>query len=964
MFYSVNLLSTGHNWFVGGILCFVLSTCSQLIITGSTTNLPKQHQMIASRTPEKQQYGGADPTETKSRGAYVIEQPATPNTHHNTPKIASRGSGGAPSEPQQASAGRALPPPPISSALLLQETNPKQVKLLENILQKHSLEQSPPASLQHQHSPQRRPQPISPSQQGAAVVVSGGDAKIEGHVDIKLQLLDTQLRHILKSSREDSLMSSSGSAKADQKGAPREAVKLQPKSSLSSMQQPQQSQDDRCVDKTRTMDLGIGEKGDGAVPNVTDGGEKYTVKQWERGSVGDMGKRVSIELKNGTGAGGDDDEDVLVVAIEPVDRKPQDGESSEEGSHAGVAVVRKPSIINLVSVYRGADDRSQTNHADDALTNVYMDDMATRAAPFTVVSQMNMSLGDSDDGAASDPEDRSCRTLNRAHSLTSISFSPFSEKRRGSHLMRQILDVSEKLGMKEFWKRRDIYNELNRSSSPDCSQCKDDKVSGALKLSDKDATGASAATASEHRPVLSVLSGMPKPKFSTKSPSSPAKLSSLSKQSQSPDTSRSLKPTGAAVAMTTVVPIETTVLSDSHAAGDSVVKDFTNGLKAPSSRERMKPVDVIDGSTVNKHIGEAADIKNIPGTEPVVSAAICGKSDLKSPVHQKKLIGSNVEERNNEIKPGADDADTSQKNVVFSLEERGMADGASPRLVDSEAADRPVSPPPDWNHSLKDPELIKDVDLTNDPDLTPTAPEMPLLIIAESVSRKTTPPYGTSVKHLATTKPTTKSSSSLLDIYETRNVDVKCNFGPNNETAKKNNFGALNNGTTENSEMNSEPPVKHVAPSADDKQEMDRCDDYGVAKLECDPQSKKELSRVLHDIFGSDSTPAKKTSSSFQKHIHVYNDSLSQPATPSGKFMSPNHDGHALCTQRQHAHSLGHGLVSFTEDLSQTRSADQPVSDDHMGGQGSRTPNTDTGRQPRPPPGHAPRSAMTSTAVR
>ena len=915
--------------------------------------------MIASRTPEKQQYGGADPTETKSRGAHVIELPAatTVNTHH-TAKIASRGSGGLPSEQHQGLVGRALPPPPTNSPLLLQDHNPKQVKLLENILQKHSLELSPPTSLQHQHSPQRRLLTASPSQQVAAVPASSGDGKIDGHLDVKLQLLDSQLRHILKSSREDSLVSSSGSAKADHKGAPpRDAAKLQKKSSLSSVHQPPQPLlDDRYSDRTRVIESGIGEKGDGV---LADKGEKYSEKQRERGSVGDTGKRVSIELKTGTGAGGDEDDEVLVVAIEGNGHHPDPADDSDDGdgSNMGVPVTRKPSIINLLSAYRGADDRSQTNHADDVLTNVYMDDMATRAAPYTVVSQMNMSLGDSDDGAASDPEDHSCRTLNRAHSLTSLSFSPFSEKRRGSHLMRQILDVSEKLGMREFWKRRDIYNELNRSSSTDCSQGRDDVKSATPKLP---VTAGASEAVSEHKPVLSILREMPKPKFSTKSPSSPAKLSSLSKQSQSPDTSRSLKPSGVPVTMTTVVPMNTTALSDSHAAGDSVIKDSVHVYKAPFSAELVKPGDVSDNLAVDKqHIGGTVDVNNILCAEPVASAAICVSVTLKPFVQQEaEPSNSDTEVRHNKTRPCEDvdhrlheAVDTSQK-VVFSLEERGMADGASPRLVDSETADRPPSAAAEWNHSLKD------------PDLAPTTPEIPPIITAESVSPpKKTPPFVMSEKNLvAMVKTTTKSSTSLLDIFETRNVDPKCNIGSSNGTVKKNNFGVLN-GTTENSEMSSEPSAKHVAPSADDKHESEGCD-FGVAKLtdlECDNQSKKELSRVLHDIFGSDSMPAKThQSSSFQKNIHAFNNSLSQPVSPGGKFASLDHD--SFHAQRQH--SLGRGLVSFTDDLSQTRSVDLPVSDEHLGGQGSRTPNTDTGRQPRPPPGHAPRSAMASTAVR
>ena len=892
--------------------------------------------MIATRTPEKQQNGGVDATETKSRGGYVIEPPAaTGNTHHAT-KAASRVSGGATSEQHQTSTGRVLPPVPTNSAIYLQENNPKQTKLLENILQKHSLEQSPPTSLQH-HSPQRRPQTASPSQQMmAALQASGGDAKPDSHLDIKLQLLDSQLRHILKSSRDDSVVSSSGSAKGDQKGmTPRDATKPQQKSSASSVNQPQ---DDRYTD--RLIDSGIGEKGDGA---IVDGAEKY-VDKWERGSVGDAGKRVSVELKNGTGAGGDEDDDVLVVAMETTSNRPEaaHADSSDEGEehHVRVDVTRKPSVINLLSAYRSVtDDRSQTNHVDDAPSNVYLDDMATRAAPYTVVSQMNMTLGDSD-GGGSDPEDHSCRTLNRAHSLNSLSFSPFSEARHGSHLMRQILDVSEKLGMREFWKRRDIYGELNRSSSTDCSQARDDahKGTGAAK-----STGASTPV-SEHRPVLSILSEMPKPKFSTKSPSSPAKLSSLSKQS--PDTSHSFKPS---VAVTTMaVPIKTNTLSDDRMAGDSVVNDTVDGCKVSPNGECVKPAPVSDGTIVDcERVTEAVDVKCVPSTD---GAALCEDVvKLKPPAMQVKSSTSDTEDQFNEaphlsvehlLHDTLNNVDSRQRTVVlFTLEERGMADGASPRLVDSESADHPASAVADWKHSLKE------------PSVTTTASEIPPLIKTESVSRKTTPPVDLALenKFLPSTKITTKSSPSLLDIFETRKVDTKCAVVSSNGSAKTNNFGVVN-GTTEDPETCSKPPEKPVATDDDDAHD-DNCE-FGGAKLsdlECDTKSKNELSRVLHDIFGGDSAPAKST---FDKHIRAFND----PA--SGKFVSCDLDWRTFPARRHHSHSL------VTDDLSQTRSAELPVSEERIDSRGSRTPILDAGHLPRPPPGHAPRSARASTAVR
>jgi hypothetical protein len=162
---------------------------------------------------------------------------------------------------------------------------------------------------------------------------------------------------------------------------------------------------------------------------------------------------------------------------------------------------------------------------DVPTTNVYIDDHATRAAPYTLASQF-ISLASSDEesdgGEAYEEGTSNVRTesgLPRPHSTSSLCMSPYADKQRRSSqhmLLKQLHDNSEK-----------IHEKLNsrgfgRSRAVDSSQ-------EALNREEAAEESSGSSKSKEHKPICSILEEIPKPKFSTKSPSSPAKISSLPK---------------------------------------------------------------------------------------------------------------------------------------------------------------------------------------------------------------------------------------------------------------------------------------------------------------------------------------------------------------------------------------------------------------------------------------------------
>ena len=109
---------------------------------------------------------------------------------------------------------------------------------------------------------------------------------------------------------------------------------------------------------------------------------------------------------------------------------------------------------------------------EDVSTNMYIDDHATRAAPYTLASQFNLSMVSSDGDESDDEHSGGLGGgLPRPLSLTSLNPSPYSEKRRGS-LLKQMADASEKitekLANRDFGARkRELMADFNREQVSD-----------------------------------------------------------------------------------------------------------------------------------------------------------------------------------------------------------------------------------------------------------------------------------------------------------------------------------------------------------------------------------------------------------------------------------------------------------------------------------------------------------------
>ena len=460
------------------------------------------------------------------------------------------------------------------------------------------------------------PVPVSPP---------GEPQRVETQLDRKLQLLDSQLRHILKSTRDDSVASSSGGSGRPDRVDGRADVR--PESKLAA----------------------------------------------------DGPRRAGTPVVNGV---------VGVPGGVPAD-------SGEEGDDEGAAAEWKPSVTHLLSLC-GADE-----------SNVYQDDVATRAAPFTIVSQLNASLGDSDSGSECDG-DAPSRSVTRAQSLTSLTASPFSDWRRGSGtpLMKQLLDVSEKLGGsagREFWRRRDDRRTAAASDS---------------------------SGGHEHKPVMSILDEIPKPKFSTKSPSSPAKLASAVRATALPLAPPFLAAAGGDTPGAATTPVKSAEVMTPGQSADSRTPKVASLVDALSSDTESAPerfAPVVDGG------GEGEEGREENGVEAGRDAAPAGEGGKAAAEKETELVEKRPASEEKHVAEGencdrrcAEDVAVLERQAVdrrtenggrctpditadggrwevdrghvsclrdafdslAATEARGIADGASPRHADCDAGEQ------------------------------------------------------------------------------------------------------------------------------------------------------------------------------------------------------------------------------------------------------------------------------------
>lgn len=183
--------------------------------------------------------------------------------------------------------------------------------------------------------------------------------------------------------------------------------------------------------------------------------------------------------------------------------------------------------------FGNVEEISHTNvHGEDPpTTNVYLDDHATRAAPYTLASQF-ISLGFSDEeGGEDETESIRADELKGATAGRIINSSYIERGVRSLHLHKQMPENGEK----QFEKRTLQESGWCCSLSPEMHAASNNNHDS-LRYADSEMTdvsvvpkitlGETASKKTEHKPRKVVHEDTPRKVFSTRSPSSPARLSS------------------------------------------------------------------------------------------------------------------------------------------------------------------------------------------------------------------------------------------------------------------------------------------------------------------------------------------------------------------------------------------------------------------------------------------------------
>ena len=322
-------------------------------------------------------------------------------------------------------------------------------------------------------------------------------------VDPQLHLLDFQLRHILKSS--PSARDEGSSAACDVPGAKtKNAVEGSPSRSFahsrSVLSQPAASRDHnlpsvdhQCARKPPLSGSVRCEPADCQVSSGRNdgiehcGGVAHTESSRGRSSRSvERGRRPSYSRKDVNEDG----------AAQPPDDKGD---------------VKKLSVDAAASVgitFGGVEELSHANlHVEDLpTTNIYLDDHATKAAPYTIASQF-YSLGseaDDDDGSEGVPDKKmdDDGTCNISPSACYTADKP----RRPATLTRQTLSAEEKAIEQSGLQHDSIWRQ--------CSSA-DTQLTGSVVVT---------RALSANGPLTP--DAIPRPKFSVRSPSSPARLAS------------------------------------------------------------------------------------------------------------------------------------------------------------------------------------------------------------------------------------------------------------------------------------------------------------------------------------------------------------------------------------------------------------------------------------------------------
>lgn len=295
-------------------------------------------------------------------------------------------------------------------------------------------------------------------------------------IDPQLHLLDFQLRHILKPSSRDEFpdMGLRGIDVKSRCGAPSEGVG----SPLGA----------GCSVAAKNGALAIGSMGKDL--------PKYSHSTvWGHGRITQDGSKITTRLENANSPDGDD---LLVVEMVTPFSGSGKAHSEETGGVNAELVIGSsdppPTLPNSIAFGTSED----LHQEDPQTTNIYIDDHATRAAPYTVASQF-VSLGFSDD--ESNTEEKETAST-RPDGTTSIKRCPIVA---GSHAIDK-LTVGSQCLHKTDWE-------------PNESKLVKTDVNSPRKL-------LAMGVASHVERKKSLTSNFPRPKFSVRSPSSPARLSS------------------------------------------------------------------------------------------------------------------------------------------------------------------------------------------------------------------------------------------------------------------------------------------------------------------------------------------------------------------------------------------------------------------------------------------------------
>ena len=546
--------------------------------------------------------------------------------------------------------------------------NLKELKAAENIIQKQRLEKSQhsePESLKYREEAAGKEglQGIDTEQGKESGKLYEDDVMlldqgVPATLDPTLQLLDCQLRHILKPSREDLLLSPQGDGSRKTKdGQDSGSVEVWERGRKGEEDEGMYAQDPNLlcrndVDEPRLLQDGLFT--DHALGGSVDVRRTELQNQAPVGFGGHYNSQdIHVHMER-LGHEGDmdecdaDDEEILVVEIKQANvysEKDEECSEDKEGSPDARRGSTRTGGVKFGGIEFEEISQGNLYKDEDAPTNVYMDDVATRAAPYTVVSQFNVSLASSEEEDDTDNDDHrghQSHGLPRPLSLTSLTQSPFSERRRGSQQSKLLQDGDDKSGSshREIC-RRDSEKGFGKENVPEFMLCKkvgEDCVPGLPRsisagqvISDHSSV-VDYPSVPQHKSLKVIMNEIPRPIFSTRSPSSPAKLVN-SPYLSSPV---KIKPLGLLPTSAITVPPDLSALS--------VKLDIQS--PDPTTENGEKPT---------------TPVAEPPPVEPLADEDASSGSDTE--IQQYKLDQNKVQ----------------QKLLELKLEDRGEADGQSPR---------------------------------------------------------------------------------------------------------------------------------------------------------------------------------------------------------------------------------------------------------------------------------------------